>query len=116
MLVFVGSGILRRMFGTFGGAFVTGGVAGVLVWILTSVAGDRDRRRRASHFCSRCSGGGGGGRGWTSSRRGGLGRWLWRRLGRWRLRRWRRMERRRRRLRRRRRVGAMVINMAHAQR
>jgi uncharacterized protein len=35
MLLIVGGGILRRIFGGAGGAFVTGGLAGVIVWFLT---------------------------------------------------------------------------------
>jgi uncharacterized protein len=37
MLVIFGSGIFRRLFGSAGGAVVTGGVAGAIVWLLTSV-------------------------------------------------------------------------------
>jgi uncharacterized protein len=69
MLVFVISGILRRMFGTVGGAFFTGGVAGVLVWILTSVLGFA-LGAAVIAFLFTVFGGGGGGRGWSSSRRG----------------------------------------------
>jgi uncharacterized protein len=69
MLVFVASGILRRMFGAFGGAFVTGGVAGVLVWILTSALGIAIGAAVIAFLFTVMSGGGGG-RGWTSSRRG----------------------------------------------
>jgi uncharacterized protein len=39
MLVVVGSSILRSIFGSIGGAFVTSGGAGVLVWLLTSALG-----------------------------------------------------------------------------
>lgn len=80
MLVFVVSGILRRMFGTVGGAVFTGGVAGALVWILTSVLG-MAIGAAAIAFAFTVFGGGGGGRGWTSSRRGhhwgggGFGGW-----------------------------------------
>jgi uncharacterized protein len=71
MLVFVVSGILRRIFGTFGGAFFTGGVAGVLVWILTSVLGFAiGAAVIAFLFTVFTGGGGGGGRSWSSSRRG----------------------------------------------
>ncbi len=37
MFVFVGSGILRAMLGRVGGAGATAGLAGVLMWILTSI-------------------------------------------------------------------------------
>jgi uncharacterized protein len=68
MLVFVISGILRRMFGTLGGAFFTGGVAGLLVWILTSVLGFAIGAAVIAFLFTVL--GGGGGRGWSSSRRG----------------------------------------------
>ena len=34
MFLFVGSGILRRLLGRVGGALVTGGFAGLIVWVL----------------------------------------------------------------------------------
>lgn len=72
MFVFVGSGILRRMLGRFGGATATAGVAGVLVWLLTSVmAISIGAGVLAFLFGLFTGGGGGGGRGWTNSRRGG---------------------------------------------
>ena len=37
MFVFIGSGILRGLLGRVGGAGATAGIAGVLMWILTSV-------------------------------------------------------------------------------
>jgi uncharacterized protein len=37
MLLFVGSSFLRGIFGRAGGAIVTGGAAGAIVWLLTSV-------------------------------------------------------------------------------
>lgn len=79
MLLFVGSGILRRMFGAFGGALTTSGIAGVLVWLLTSVLGFAIAAAVIA-FLFTVFGGGGGGRGWTSSRRGhhwggGFGGW-----------------------------------------
>src|SRR5690606_20586950 len=37
MVIFVVSGILRRLLGGFGGATATGGIAGLLVWLLTGV-------------------------------------------------------------------------------
>ena len=69
MLVFVASGILRRMFGAVGGAVFTSGVAGVLVWILTSALGLAIGAAVIAFLFTVFSGGGGG-RGWTSSRRG----------------------------------------------
>lgn len=69
MLIFVASGILRRIFGAFGGALFTGGLAGVLVWLLTSVLGFAIGAAVIA-FLFTVFGGGGGGRGWTSSRRG----------------------------------------------
>jgi uncharacterized protein len=69
MLVFVVSGLLRRMFGAFGGAFFTSGIAGVLVWLLTSALGLAIGAAVIA-FLFTIFTGGGGGRGWTSSRRG----------------------------------------------
>jgi uncharacterized protein len=69
MLVFVVSGLLRRLFGSFGGAFFTSGVAGVLVWLLTSALGLAIGAAVIAFLFTIFSGGGGG-RGWTSSRRG----------------------------------------------
>jgi uncharacterized protein len=73
MFVFVASGILRRMFGSFGGATLTGGVAGVLVWILTSVLAASIGAGVLAFLFALLTGGGGGS-GWTSSRHGGVGR------------------------------------------
>jgi uncharacterized protein len=69
MLVLVVSGLLRRMFGSFGGAFFTSGIAGVLVWLLTSALGLAIGAAVIAFLFTIFSGGGGG-RGWTSSRRG----------------------------------------------
>jgi uncharacterized protein len=69
MLLFVVSGLLRRMFGAFGGAFFTSGAAGVLVWLLTSALG-LALGAAVIAFLFTIFSGGGGGRGWTSSRRG----------------------------------------------
>lgn len=72
MVVFVGSGILRRMLGGFGGAAATAGVAGFLVYLLTSVvvisigAG-------VIAFLFTLLGGGGGGGGFAGRRRSGWG-------------------------------------------
>jgi uncharacterized protein len=72
MFVFVGSGILRRMLGNVGGASATAGVAGILVWLLTSVmVVSFGAAVLAFLFSLFSGGGGGGGRGWTNSRRGG---------------------------------------------
>jgi uncharacterized protein len=69
MLVFVVSGMLRRLFGAMGGAALTGGLAGVLVWLLTSVMGLAIGAGLIAVLFT-VFGGGRGGRGWTSSRRG----------------------------------------------
>jgi uncharacterized protein len=78
MLVFVGGAILRGIFGSFGGAAVTGGIAGVIAWLLTSAtlialgAG-------VLAFIFTLMGGGGGGGGWSNRRGwggfGGFGGW-----------------------------------------
>jgi uncharacterized protein len=71
VLVFVGSGILRRVFGSFGGATLTAGAAGVLVWVLTSVLVMSVGAAVLAFLFALFTGGGGGG--WTNSRRGGWG-------------------------------------------
>jgi uncharacterized protein len=76
MFLFVGGGILRRMFGSFGGAAVTAGVAGILVWILTSVLAISIGAGVLA-FLFTLFMGGGGGRGWTNSPRGGWGGGYW---------------------------------------
>jgi uncharacterized protein len=76
MFVFIGSGILRGMLGRVGGASATAGIAGVLMWLLTSVLAISIFAAVAAFVFSLISGGGGGGfgggrRGWTSRRGGG---------------------------------------------
>jgi uncharacterized protein len=74
MVVFVGSGILRRMLGGFGGAAATAGIAGFLVWVLTSVLAISIGAAFIAFLFTLLGGGGGGPRGgWTGSRRGGWG-------------------------------------------
>lgn len=68
MLVFVGSGILRRMFGAFGGASLLGGVAGVIAWVLTSALAVAIGAAAIAFMFTLLGGGGGG---WSSGRRGG---------------------------------------------
>jgi uncharacterized protein len=71
MVVFVGGGMLRRALGSFGGASVIGGVAGVIAWFLTSVLGVAFGAAVIAFLFTLIGGGGGGG--WTSGRRGGWG-------------------------------------------
>lgn len=71
MLVFVGGGILRRIFGSLGGATVLGGVAGVIAWALTAALGVAIGAALIAFFFTLLGGGGGGG--WSSGRRGGWG-------------------------------------------
>lgn len=71
MLVFVGSSMLRRMFGSFGGAAVTAGIAGVIVWVLTSVVVVALGAAAIAFVFGLFGGMGGGGRGWSN--RGGWG-------------------------------------------
>lgn len=76
MFVFVGSGILRGMLGRVGGAGATAGIAGVLMWLLTSVMAISIGAAVLAFIFALISGGGGGfggGRGWSSRRRGGFG-------------------------------------------
>jgi uncharacterized protein len=69
MLLFVGSGILRRMLGGLGGASATAGLAGILVWILTSVLAISIGAAVIAFLFTLFTRGGGGG-GWTSPRGG----------------------------------------------
>jgi uncharacterized protein len=74
MVVFVGSSMLRRMLGGFGGAAATAGIAGFLVWILTSVLVISIGAGVIAFLFTLLGGGGGGPRGgWTGNRRGGWG-------------------------------------------
>jgi uncharacterized protein len=74
MVIFVGSGILRRMLGGFGGAAATGGIAGVLVWFLTGVMVISAGAAVMAFLFTLLGGGGGGPRGgFTGRRRGGWG-------------------------------------------
>lgn len=72
ILLFVGSGLLRRMLGSFGGATVTAGLAGVLMWVLTSVIA-LSVVAAVVGFLFTLFGASSLGRGWTNSRRGGGG-------------------------------------------
>ncbi|HVF16700.1 MAG TPA: YgcG family protein [Steroidobacteraceae bacterium] len=69
MVVFVGSGILRRMLGGFGGAAATAGIAGVLVWLLTSVMVISLGAAVIAFLFTLMGGGGGGPRGGVTGRR-----------------------------------------------
>lgn len=71
MVVFIVSGMLRHLLGSFGGAMLTGGLAGLLVWLLTGlVTMSIGAAVIAFLFTLR----GGGGSGWTSTPRGPGGR------------------------------------------
>jgi len=72
MLVFVGGAILRGIFGSFGGAAVTGGIAGVIAWLLTS-ATVVAFGAAALAFIVTLLGGGSGGGGWSNRRGWGGG-------------------------------------------
>lgn len=67
MLVFVGSGLLRRLFGAFGGASVLGGIAGVIAWVLTSAMGVAIGAAVIAFLFTLL---GAGGSGWSSGRGG----------------------------------------------
>jgi uncharacterized protein len=71
VVVFFASGILRQLFGRAGGASLTAGVAGVVVWFLTSVLTMSIIAAVLAFLFTLLSGGGGGG--WSSGRRGGFG-------------------------------------------
>ncbi len=77
MLVFVGGAVLRRVFGSFGGAAVTGGIAGAIAWLLTSITVIALGAAVLAFIFTQLGGGGGGG-GWSSRGRrwgGGFGGW-----------------------------------------
>jgi len=69
MLVVVGGGLLRRVFGGFGGAGVVGGLAGVIAYVLTSVIGVAIGTALLAFIFTLFGGGGFGG--------GGIGRGGW---------------------------------------
>lgn len=69
MLILVVGGVLRRTLGSFGGASLTGGLAGLLVWVLTGVM-VMSIGAAVIAFLFTILGGGGGGSGWTNTRRG----------------------------------------------
>src|SRR4051794_30109302 len=76
LLVFVGGGILRRIFGAFGGASAVGGIAGIVAWLLTSALGAALIAGVVAFMFTLLGGGGGfGGGGWTSGRGGRGGYW-----------------------------------------
>lgn len=80
MFVFVGSGIVRRMFGSLGGASIMGGIAAAVAWALTSALAVAIGAAVIAFLFTLLGGGGGGwggglgggfGGGWTRGRRGG---------------------------------------------
>ena len=74
MLVVVGSGVARSLFGSFGGASVTAAVAGVLAWLLTHALSIAIGAGVIAFLFGLFSGGmGGGGRGWSNRGRWGGG-------------------------------------------
>lgn len=77
MLVFIGGGIARRLFGAVGGASTIAGVAGVIAWLLTSVITVGIGAAVIAFLFTLLGGGGPGpaglGGGWTRGRRGGWG-------------------------------------------
>lgn len=77
MLVFVGGGIARRLFGAFFGATAIGGVAGFIAWLLTSVVAIGIGAAVIAFLFTLLSGGGGGPlSGWgTGGRRRRHGGW-----------------------------------------
>lgn len=77
MFVFVGSGLVRRMFGGLGGASIMGSVAAVIAWALTSAFAVAAIAAIIAFVFTLLGGGGGGWGGgmggWTRGRRGGFG-------------------------------------------
>ena len=76
MFVFVGSGLVRRMFGGLGGASIMGGVAATIAWALTSAIAIAVGAAIIAFLFTLLGGGGGGGGfgggmgGWTRGRGG----------------------------------------------
>ncbi|HEY0940788.1 MAG TPA: YgcG family protein [Steroidobacter sp.] len=76
MFVIVGGGILRSMLGRVGGAGATAGIAGLIVWALTSVLAISIGAAVLAFLFTLLTGGFGGGRGWSNRHRGwGGGGW-----------------------------------------
>ncbi len=75
MIVFVGSGILRRMLGGVGGAVATGGIAGLLVWLLTGIMAISAGAAVIAFLFTLLGGGSSGprGGGWSGGHWGGSG-------------------------------------------
>jgi len=71
--VFVVGGILRAIFGRFGGAALASGVVGFIVWLLVSTVIVAVIAGIIAFFVTLLGGGGGGRGGWSSGRRGGWG-------------------------------------------
>ena len=72
--VFVGSSVMRAMFGRVGGAFATGGIVGVLTWLLVGVLLVSFAAAAIAFVVALVGGfggGGPGGGGWYSRRHGG---------------------------------------------
>ena len=70
VVVVVGGGILRAMFGRVGGATITGALVGFIVWVLVSTVFAAGIAGLIAFFISLMGGGGGG---WTTRRGGGWG-------------------------------------------
>jgi uncharacterized protein len=83
LAVFVGSSMLRRMLGRFGGASATAGIAAALVWFLTSTLVIAIGAAAIAFVIALLGGGGGGGlasprrRGWGGYTGGGWGGGGW---------------------------------------
>lgn len=75
MLVFVGSGIARRVFGSLFGATLMGGIAAAVTWVITSTVLLGVGAGFIAFLFTLLGGGlgGGGGGGWRSGRGGGWG-------------------------------------------
>ena len=82
LLVFFGNGLLHTLFGRVGGASATAGIAGGLIWLITSALGLAIGATIIAFVFSLLSGGGGGfgggggGHGWTRRRRRGGDGWV----------------------------------------
>ena len=76
VLIVIGGGVLRVLFGRMGGALATGGIAGALAYLITRILPIAGVVGVAGFILALLFGGFGGPRGWVSrGRHGGFGGW-----------------------------------------
>ncbi len=75
VLTVIGGSVLRLLFGRMGGAVATGGIAGVVAYLITRILPLAGVIGVLGFILALVFGGFGGPRGWSSRGRGGLGGW-----------------------------------------